>query len=63
MLSGTNRWSIIASHLPNTTNNEIKNYWNTNIKKRLMRKGIHSITHEQKATTFNLKTSQRMLSI
>lgn len=29
------RWSLIAGRLPGRTDNEIKNYWNTNIGKRL----------------------------
>lgn len=32
----TTRWSAIASRLPRRTDNEIKNYWNTHLKKRLM---------------------------
>ncbi|WJZ97715.1 hypothetical protein VitviT2T_016296 [Vitis vinifera] len=30
-----NRWSLIAGRLPGRTDNEIKNYWNTNLSKRL----------------------------
>ncbi|PRQ46949.1 putative transcription factor MYB-HB-like family [Rosa chinensis] len=30
-----NRWSLIAGRLPGRTDNEIKNYWNTNLSKRI----------------------------
>ncbi|KAJ3680358.1 hypothetical protein LUZ60_016636 [Juncus effusus] len=35
-----NKWSTIAAQLPGRTDNEIKNYWNTHLKKRLIRMGI-----------------------
>ncbi|KAK1425773.1 hypothetical protein QVD17_21131 [Tagetes erecta] len=43
-----NRWSAIATHLPKRTDNEIKNYWNTHLKKRLTKMGIDPITHKSK---------------
>ncbi|PWA86815.1 homeodomain-like protein [Artemisia annua] len=43
-----NRWSTIATHLPKRTDNEIKNHWNTHLKKRLNKMGIDPITHKSK---------------
>ncbi|CAJ1785018.1 unnamed protein product [Sphenostylis stenocarpa] len=40
-----NRWSKIASHFPGRTDNEIKNHWNTRIKKRLKLLGLDPVTH------------------
>lgn len=40
-----NKWSTIASHLHGRTDNEIKNHWNTKLKKRLLLLGIDPVTH------------------
>ncbi|XP_030527268.1 transcription factor MYB8 [Rhodamnia argentea] len=40
-----NKWSLIAGRLPGRTDNEIKNYWNTHIKRKLISQGIDPQTH------------------
>ncbi|KAK4773344.1 hypothetical protein SAY87_028363 [Trapa incisa] len=39
------RWAIIAQQLPGRTDNDVKNYWNTKLKKKLTEKGIDPVTH------------------
>ncbi|KMZ57543.1 Protein ODORANT1 [Zostera marina] len=41
-----NRWSKIAGRMPGRTDNEIKNHWNTHIKKKLLKMGIDPATHK-----------------
>ncbi|KAK9220021.1 hypothetical protein WN943_008668 [Citrus x changshan-huyou] len=40
-----NKWSLIAGRLPGRTDNEIKNYWNTHIKRKLLNRGLDPQTH------------------
>ncbi|EER97608.1 hypothetical protein BDA96_02G408300 [Sorghum bicolor] len=41
-----NKWSQIATQLPGRTDNEVKNFWNSYIKKKLRQRGIDPATHK-----------------
>ncbi|XP_062106239.1 transcription factor MYB102 [Humulus lupulus] len=51
-----NKWSAIAARLPGRTDNEIKNYWNTHIRKRLLRSGIDPVTHAPRLDFLDLSS-------
>ncbi|KAK8945980.1 Myb-related protein 308 [Platanthera guangdongensis] len=54
-----NKWSLIAARLPGRTDNEIKNYWNTHIKRKLIAQGIDPMTHRPLNDT---QESSKMMS-
>lgn len=47
------RWSAIATHLPGRTDNEIKNFWNTHLKKKLIQMGFDPMTHQPRSDIFS----------
>ncbi|RWW16859.1 hypothetical protein GW17_00019233 [Ensete ventricosum] len=55
------RWSSIASHLPGRTDNEIKNFWNTHLKKKLIQMGFDPMTHRPRTDFF--ATLQQLIAV
>jgi myb proto-oncogene protein len=53
-----NKWSLIAGRLPGRTDNEIKNYWNTHIKRKLLSKGLDPQTHRPLGQPNNTRVSR-----
>ncbi|KAJ0979299.1 hypothetical protein J5N97_014773 [Dioscorea zingiberensis] len=47
---GTGNWTSVpkkaANQLPGRTDNDVKNYWNTKLSKKLVQRGIDPVTHK-----------------
>lgn len=59
----TCRWSTIASRLPGRTDNEIKNYWNTHIRKKLIHMGIDPVTHQPRPNVSLISNLPNLLAM
>nr|ACG69457.1 MYB11 [Gerbera hybrid cultivar] len=50
-----NRWSLIAGRIPGRSDNEIKNYWNSHLQKKLINKGVDPNNHRLHHSFSNLE--------
>ncbi|KAL8141044.1 hypothetical protein V2J09_007065 [Rumex salicifolius] len=55
-------WSLIAGRIPGRTDNEIKNYWNTHLSKKLISQGIDPRTHKPLDVDVQFRNSKSIIS-
>ncbi|KAB5574185.1 hypothetical protein DKX38_001379 [Salix brachista] len=53
-----NRWSLIAGRLPGRTDNEIKNYWNSHLSKKINKKGKQIEDSNREGQKIEKKTTE-----
>ncbi|KAL6503093.1 hypothetical protein OROHE_023722 [Orobanche hederae] len=56
------RWSIIAAQLPGRTDNDIKNHWNTKLKKKLMMGNIINSIAPSNSTQYQNRPHQATMA-
>lgn len=57
-----NRWSLIAGRIPGRTDNEIKNYWNTHLRRKLRSMGVDPTSYKVGLTLTSSNTSDSFSS-
>jgi myb proto-oncogene protein len=57
------RWSLIAGRLPGRTDNEIKNYWNSHLSKKINKKGKQIEASHREGQKIEKKTVEISLEL